>query len=112
MNRGTLRLLTLPAGLLIWSSSFVLLYAAASIGCRLGWQDLAIGPVPVLRLVLMAITGLHLAAIAWVGRVLARSAASADDETFLRNTAWGVLVAGAVATVWTALPVLAASCGL
>ena len=93
--------LMLPAGFLVWGSSFVVLYGLASIGCGLGWQDAAIGPISLLRLVLVAAWALHLAAF-WPLAALAR--AGARPGGFLSLATWGTQVAGAVATVWTGLP--------
>ena len=38
-----------------WSLGFLLLYGAQATGCSLGWQDVAIGPVSALRLVLIVL---------------------------------------------------------
>lgn len=57
MSRGAL----LPvAGFIIWAWVFVVLYAMLSVGCRLGWEDIAIvGALTLQRAQLIAIFIVH-----------------------------------------------------
>jgi membrane protein implicated in regulation of membrane protease activity len=45
----------LLAGFTLWSGAFLLLYATQATGCKLGWQNIPLGPVSLLRIVLSAI---------------------------------------------------------
>lgn len=58
-------LLLLGAGFALWASAFVALYAMLSVGCRFGWDTVAldsVGGLSLQRLQLVAIFLVHLAA--------------------------------------------------
>ena len=57
-------LILLVAGFVIWSSAFVALYGALSVGCAFGWDAVLFGPVSALRALLIALWLLHLAMLA------------------------------------------------
>ncbi|MEH3146847.1 MAG: hypothetical protein PGN34_16205 [Methylobacterium frigidaeris] len=91
-------LLLLCAGLVVWSSAFVALYAALSLGCAFGWDAVALGPVSLQRGILVGLWLAHLALIAallvWLRR---RAAPTEDPGRFLaRATLWASVVALAV----------------
>jgi hypothetical protein len=106
-----LPLLLIPAGFVIWASAFTLLYAALSLGCAFGWQNDAIGGVTPLRLTLLAIWLVHLAALAGllIYSVRLRSDADARTSRFLRQAAIGSAAAAIAATVWTGVVILVAT---
>lgn len=106
-----LPLLLIPAGFVIWASAFTLLYAALSLGCAFGWQNDAIGGVTPLRLTLLAIWLVHLAALAGllIHCVRLPSDASARTSRFLRQAAIGSAAAAIAATVWTGVVILVAT---
>lgn len=52
------------SGFVGWSVAFLMIYAAQVTGCRLGWQEMALGPVSALRLLHAAAQLIHMAAIA------------------------------------------------
>ncbi|NDV87877.1 hypothetical protein GTW51_14310 [Aurantimonas aggregata] len=109
-------LLLLIAGMVIWGSAFLILYAGLSVGCELGWQDVALGPISLLRAILIGLWLFHLALIAGLLRWTYRhkQAAESDAETaevdtfFVGNVLVATIVA-AVATVINYAPILGLS---
>jgi len=49
-------LLTLAAGFTAWAAGFVLIYGLQGLGCSYGWDMIAIGPISLLRTILIALT--------------------------------------------------------
>ncbi|WAJ28005.1 hypothetical protein [Antarcticirhabdus aurantiaca] len=112
-QRSAANLLLLTAGLVIWSSAFVTLYAALSIGCAFGWEAVQVGPVSLQRLVLVGLWLAHLALIAglvlWMrGRARRASAGDGLAGFFGRTSLWASLVALA-ATLVNYAPILGLS---
>ncbi len=101
-------LLLLCAGLLIWSSAFLWLYAALSFGCAFGWQDLPLlGPLSLLRGVLLGLWLLHLAALAALLPWTRRKARQAPErDRFMAQAAFHATVVALVVTVINYAPVL------
>lgn len=114
-STGTV-LLMLVAGMMIWGSAFLMLYAGLSLGCELGWAQAAFGPISLLRVLLIAVWLFHLALIAglllWTYR--RKQAAENDpdgaevDNFFAGNVLVATIVA-AVATVINYAPILGLS---
>lgn len=106
-------LLPLFAGLVLWSSAFVLLYAALSIGCAFGWEQQAFGPLTLQRFVLLVLWLAHLAALlallAWTRRHARRVAPGDRTGAFLARCALHATVVALVATVVNYAPVLTLS---
>ena len=101
-------LLALVAGFGIWSVAFVALYAGLSIGCALGWNAVEIGPISLLRLLLISGFIVTLLALALIARRLWRRARMGDQTgTALvpQVSAW-LAVAALVAGVFTYAPVV------
>lgn len=110
-QRSALQLLGLCAGLVVWTSAFVTLYAALSVGCAFGWEDRSFGPVSLQRGVLLAIWIAHLVAVAAILLWSRRRAANADtglDGFFAQTVLWASVVALAV-TVVNYAPILGLS---
>ena len=111
MIRGesALNLLLMIAGFIVWSSAFVLIYAALSVGCEFGWEEIAIGPVSLQRAVLVCLWLLHLALIALLLVVALRrfQAKGGGDPAmasfFRRSVLATAIVAGAI-TVFNYAP--------
>lgn len=109
-------LLLLIAGMVIWSSAFLILYAGLSIGCELGWDEMPLGPVSLLRAVLIGLWLFHLALIAglllWTYRRKQASERRAEgvevDDFFAGNVLVATIVAAA-ATVINYAPILGLS---
>lgn len=85
------------AGLLVWASSFVVLYAGLSLGCEAGWHARTLAGANLLRLTL---------GIAWTGHLLALGAlwwwfTRWPREGPLRGLARALTVAALAAMVWT-----------
>lgn len=93
----------LLAGFILWSGAFLLLYAVQATGCKLGWQEIAVGPISLLRLLLSALLLstlglLYAAALLWLRPAL--DATEGDRHRLLR-IAKLVHLAAAVATLLT-----------
>lgn len=101
-------LLALTAGFGAWSVAFVGLYAGLSIGCELGWQGMQLGPISLLRLLLVIGFIVALLALALIATVLWRRAPMGDKAgTALvpQVSAW-LAVAALVSGIFTYAPVL------
>ncbi|BDA82984.1 hypothetical protein Sa4125_05260 [Aureimonas sp. SA4125] len=112
-NRSVAYLLLLVAGLLIWSSAFIWLYGALSVGCAFGWERVAVGPVSLQRAVLLGLWMTHLAVIAALlafthGRLKQHPGLASLDGFFAGATFWASVVALGVTFVNYA-PILALS---
>lgn len=100
-------LILLVAGFVIWSSAFVVLYGALSVGCAFGWDAAPFGPVSALRAVLIALWLAHLAALGalwWLCRARARRAGESD--AFLGWAALHATWAAVVVTIVNYGPIL------
>ncbi|KTR03840.1 hypothetical protein NS365_16855 [Aureimonas ureilytica] len=100
-------LILLVAGFVIWSSAFVVLYGALSVGCAFGWDTASLGPVSALRAVLIALWLAHLAALGalwWLCRMRAQKAGEAD--AFLGWAALHATWAAVVVTIVNYGPIL------
>ncbi|WP_201159620.1 hypothetical protein [Rhodoplanes elegans] len=102
-------LLLLVAGFVIWSSAFVLLYAASSIGCAAGWERTTVAGTSLLRALLVLLWIAHLGAL--VALVIytwrRRPGGPGGTATFVRRVAVGAGTAALVATLWTGAPIVA-----
>jgi hypothetical protein len=98
--------LLLVAGFVIWSSAFVVLYGLNGLGCEAGWHQRGVGPVSLLRAVLLASWVVHLLAFIPLAQVV-RGLSQSDDgpRRFYRPAAIGVTIAALAATIWTGAPV-------
>ncbi|MDH4441590.1 MAG: hypothetical protein QE284_14530 [Rhizobium sp.] len=70
----------LLAGFILWSGLFLSLYGVQATGCKLGWHQIAIGPISLLRLLLSGLlltgmAGLYMMATRWL-----RADGDADPE--------------------------------
>lgn len=115
---GAPGLLLLIAGFIIWAIGHAALYGMLSIGCAAGWWQVALGPLSVQRLMLLAIWAVHVAAIAyllaWLWRGYRAEKAQgpgpiAPTGRFLWLATIASTVAALISMVWTGLPILAAS---
>jgi len=98
-------LLGLVAGLLVWSSAFVVLYGLHAVGCNAGWHAAGQFASP-LRLVLIAVWALHLGVLAWLVAHYRRAAPGGDrTASFLQLAAWTLGLVALAATLWTGAPV-------
>ena len=110
--RSAANLGLLCAGLVIWSSAFVSLYGALSLGCRFGWERVEIGPLSLQTVVLV---GLWLAHIALIGALLLwtrqrlRRAGAADPEGFFARSAFAATMVALAVTVINYAPILGLS---
>lgn len=105
----SLSLLLLIAGFVIWSSAFVALYAALSVGCSFGWDSTPFGPVSALRALLIALWLAHLAALGalwWLCRRQVARAGDKEPDAFLSIAAVNAGIAGLVVTVINYAPIL------
>jgi hypothetical protein len=99
---------------LVWASAFIMLYAALSVGCALGWERVLLGPVSAQRLVLIVIWIAHIFAILLVfsgyRRTLAlRPIEPEQTHRFLTKSVWALTASALAATLWTGAPILQGS---
>jgi len=102
-------LILLVIGFVIWSSAFVALYGALSVGCAFGWDTAPFGPVSALRALLIALWLLHLAMLAMLWRLCrarAKRAGEAEPDAFLGWAALHATWAAVVVTVINYGPIL------
>lgn len=95
---------------LLWSSAFLLLYVAVSLGCAWGWDWPAALGLSLQRWVLLGVWAVHLALLgallAWSWRGTRWGSA---EDAFRPVLATGGLGLALAATLWCGLPVLLAS---
>lgn len=97
-------LLMLGAGFAIWASAFVMLYAMLSIGCRFGWDGIALLPgLSLQRAQLALILLLHLAA----GAALALKLRAGPSGSFVLRAAYLAALAALASSLFTFAPVFA-----
>ncbi|MFC0240772.1 hypothetical protein [Rhodopseudomonas telluris] len=101
-------LLLIAAGFIIWALAFTLLYGGLSVGCAFGWQSKMIAGGNLLRVVLLAIWSVHLAALIGLLIYCVRLPRGDATPAFTRKVAIGSTAAALVATVWigVAIPAL------
>ena len=100
--------LFLVAGFVLWSSAFVALYGGQALGCRLGWENVDLGPITLNRTVLLAVWAVHLCVIGLLTVVLARRYASASASPFIERAGLALSLCALAATIWIGFPVLVA----
>lgn len=107
MDRGSARpahwLLGTTAGLLVWASSFVVLYAGLSLGCEAGWHARRLAGANLLTLALALAWAAHLLVLGALWRWLGRW----PQADMLRWLARALTAIALAATVWTGWPLLA-----
>jgi hypothetical protein len=107
--RSAANLLLYCAGLILWSSAFIALYAGLSIGCAFGWEDRSLGPLSLQRWMLLGLwlghLGLLALATAWMRRRARRLAARDELARFLARVNLWAMVAALAITVVNFLPV-------
>ncbi|WP_326533405.1 hypothetical protein [Pseudorhodoferax sp.] len=96
-------LLGATSGLLVWASSFTVLYASLSLGCEAGWHTRTLAGANLLTLVLALAWAAHLLVLAALWRHFGRWPRE-DMRRWLARTLTGI---GLAATVWTGWPLLA-----
>ncbi len=96
-------LVLMATGFAIWASAFVLLYSAASLGCELGWNQIRVGPISLLRTILAGLWLIHMAALAWLFVYCARAARNGQTDRFVHRAAMYLTVAAIASTVWIGL---------
>jgi hypothetical protein len=109
--RSALWLLTASGGLILFSSAFVLLYAAIGVGCELGWDTRPLGGTNLLTALLGLVWVAHivaLGALQWYAAGLWRRADGPEKATARLLAAMTCLLAaaGLVSTVFVGFPIL------
>lgn len=97
------------AGFGLWGIAFNALYGTLSLGCAWSWHEAALGPVSVLRLVLLSVwavlLALHVWLLAWLWRRHREGSARSGPEGFVRIVGLATAALGLVATLVTGGPV-------
>ena len=96
--------LNLAAGFSIWLAALSLLYGVQAMGCTLSWETIFIGPMSLLRIMLIGIAASQVALLAWLF-AYSRKTFSADDpplSIFLWRGASYLTLAALAATLWIA----------
>ena len=100
----------LVAGFAAWGSALAILYAALGVGCEQGWDEVMLGPVSLLRSLLLVLWVGHLAVLAWLYVLCRRLAAEGwfgrtPTARFLVRAGLAATAAAFVATVVTGIAV-------
>ncbi|MGQ7793175.1 hypothetical protein ACUN0C_12260 [Faunimonas sp. B44] len=114
LSHRAIGLILLPAGFVVWSLAFIALYGLLSVGCELGWQGRHVGPLSMLRVLLLGLWAAHLAALAWLVRLCWRRVRAQEGDgrgtaAFLDLASLAAMLAAFAATAWIGVPVLGAS---
>lgn len=107
-QRGFLHLAT---GFTIWLVLLGVLYGAQATGCAFGWQNVLLGPVSLLRFILIGLVLCHAALLVWIF-VYSRNMLSAVGSTlssFLWRGALYLTLAAMVSTLWISAAILVPS---
>lgn len=106
-------LVALPLGFAIWMAALSLLYALQATGCALSWNLVPVGPTSLLRLLLVTVWALHLAAQVWLfahcRRALGDGRAGQPLDRFLWRAGAVLSLAAALATTWIGAALLVPS---
>jgi hypothetical protein len=89
----TLPFIALLSGFVGWSIAFLTIYAVQATGCHLGWQDINLGPLSALRLMLLATLGAVLIGLSLLGfwwRKRFTGTANSENFSLLRHT--GIII--------------------
>lgn len=105
MPAGAASTLWMMSGLIVWASSFVVLYSGLSLGCVYAW------PRTMITITLLVLWLVHLAALAWMSvRAVAACRghrAEGGNHAFAWRATAAVNLFALAGTVWTGLPILA-----
>ena len=103
------KLVMASAGLIVWASAFVFLYALQAIGCAVGWNHGSLGGFNQLTVILM---------FAWIAHIVpllvlvpqqfrsAKAGGGGGQESFLLWLAFLMTLVGLVATLWVGFPLM------
>ena len=119
-TRLPLRLWSVFAGLLVWCSAFLMLYAGLSLGCEAGWQHRTVAGTTWLTALLAGIWLLHIAALGVLAAMLLRrhpdvkiahdgdqhSSAPCAQGGFMTRLALVLTAAATACTAWIGWPAL------
>ena len=119
-TRLPLRLWSVFAGLLVWCSAFLMLYAGLSLGCEAGWQHRTVAGTTWLTALLAGIWLLHIAALGVLAAMLLRRhpdvkiahdgeqhpSAPRPQGGFLTRLALVLTAAATACTAWIGWPAL------
>ncbi len=103
------KLVMANAGLIIWASAFVFLYAIQAIGCAAGWNLGQLGGFNQLTVILMLVWIAHIVPLLVLVPQQFRTAkmGGADrQESFLHWLAFLMTLVGLVATLWVGFPLM------
>ena len=95
-------LLRLCAGLLLWASCFVALYAGLSLGCEARWHESALAGISALTAALAVVWAVHLGLIA---ELLRRQWRWRREPGLLARVVPVLLVVAFIGTLWIGWPV-------
>ena len=104
-------LLRMVAGLIVWASAFVFLYAGFSVGCLMLAPPPEDGLGNPVTIMLALFAGLHLAALGvlvwlWWARPVAADIGESESSRLLRHRVEGLVLASSLlALIWVAFPI-------
>lgn len=99
-------LIALVAGPTVWAVGFSALYGLQGAGCQLGWAEPSVGPLDLLRALLLLVWAAHLIVLGWMTRWTFQRAYAPPDQRLLRFAASALAVTGLAAMLWTGLPIV------
>lgn len=111
-SRAIRRLLRINAGMLIWASALVFLYAGRSLACPLSDVSPDTGLAHPVTALLLTLALLHLAVLGWLGwrwfQHPAPAIAASEErvELFCHRLEGLVLALSVTAVLWLAAPIL------
>lgn len=107
------RLTVMAAPMAIWALHFVVVYSLTGLACGRGWYRSIVGGQPIATWVLIAVTLLAWAVLAWLGWSAWRSRKQADTGSpasprrrFVARMTLALAWLAILAVAFTALPVL------
>jgi hypothetical protein len=105
MNARPGLLLALVLGFGLWAAGFAAIYGVQGVGCARGWDAVDLGPLTMLRALLIVLVAATMAAIA----IVAARLQAASRQASAVGTPEALILAISSAAAWLAVPATAAT---